>query len=136
MPRGRERPPTGVIVPPLVVRARGVAEALGFSGSCTDEDGALLHVLAARRGILRVGEIGIELGDARQRGETHQWMYDAENLSALLESCGFSDVAVVAFDLSRIQGWDAYGLDVNENGGQYKPDSLYVEAVKSQGAAR
>jgi predicted O-methyltransferase YrrM len=51
-----------VIVPPLVVRARDLAEALGVSRSCTDEDGALLHVLAARRGILRVGEIGTGAG--------------------------------------------------------------------------
>jgi SAM-dependent methyltransferase len=75
-------------------------------------------------------------GDARRRGETHQWMYDAENLSALLESCGFGDVAVVAFDRSRIPGWGAYGLDVDESGRQYKPDSLYIEAVKPREAAR
>lgn len=75
-------------------------------------------------------------GDARRRGETHQWMYDAENLSALLEACGFRDVAVVTFDRSCIPGWGAYGLDVDDGGRQYKPDSLYVEAVKPSGEAR
>jgi len=75
-------------------------------------------------------------GDARRRGETHQWMYDAENLSALLEACGFRDVAVVAFDRSCIPGWGDYGLDVDDGGRQYKPDSLYVEAVKPSGEAR
>lgn len=69
-------------------------------------------------------------GDARARGETHQWMYDSANLAALLRESGFRDVEVVSYDRSRIPGWEAYGLDVDVSGGQYKPDSLYVEAVK------
>lgn len=69
-------------------------------------------------------------GDARRRGETHQWMYDSENLAALLRDCGFREVEVVAFDRSRIPGWSAYGLDVDASGRQYKPDSLYIEAVR------
>jgi SAM-dependent methyltransferase len=69
-------------------------------------------------------------GDARARGETHQWMYDSENLRALLRECGFRDIEVVSYDRSRIAGWEAYGLDVDAAGRQYKPDSLYVEAVK------
>ncbi len=48
--------------PPLVERAASLAEALGFSKSCRPEDGALLHVLAARRGIARAGEIGTGAG--------------------------------------------------------------------------
>lgn len=51
-----------MIVPPLVERARAAAVALAFDGSCRDEDGALLHVLAARRGIERVAEIGTGAG--------------------------------------------------------------------------
>jgi predicted O-methyltransferase YrrM len=51
-----------VSVPPLVERARAVARELGFEKSCRDEDGALLHLLAARRGIERVGEIGTGAG--------------------------------------------------------------------------
>lgn len=68
------------------------------------------------------------MGDARKRGETHQWMYDFKNLSALLERTGFSDVRRVAYDVSEIPGWDEYGLDRDETGGEYKPESLYVEA--------
>lgn len=49
-------------VPPLVARAHEAARTLGFEKSCTDGDGALLHVLAARRGVLRVGEIGTGAG--------------------------------------------------------------------------
>ena len=48
--------------PPLVLRALALAEELGFEKSCRPEDGALLHVLAARRGILRAGEIGTGAG--------------------------------------------------------------------------
>lgn len=48
--------------PPLVARARALALELGFEKSCTDEDGALLHVLASRGALRRVGEIGTGAG--------------------------------------------------------------------------
>jgi predicted O-methyltransferase YrrM len=51
-----------VNVPPLVGHARAAAEALGFEKSCRDEDGRLLHVLAARHGVGRVAEIGTGTG--------------------------------------------------------------------------
>lgn len=49
-------------VPPLVQRALAHAVETGFTRSCAPEDGALLHVLAARRGLLRAGEIGTGVG--------------------------------------------------------------------------
>jgi predicted O-methyltransferase YrrM len=48
--------------PPLVRRALALAEEQGFDKSCRPEDGALLHVLAARRGIARAAEIGTGAG--------------------------------------------------------------------------
>ena len=48
--------------PPLVVRAIALAASQGFERSCRPEDGALLHVLAARRGISRAAEIGTGSG--------------------------------------------------------------------------
>ena len=57
-------------------------------------------------------------------------MYDSENLAALLRESGFREVDVVAYDRSRVPGWEVYGLDVDSEGRQYKPDSLYVEAAK------
>ena len=48
--------------PPLVRRALALADAEGFVRSCKPEDGALLHVLAARRGIARAAEIGTGAG--------------------------------------------------------------------------
>jgi predicted O-methyltransferase YrrM len=48
--------------PPLVRRALALADSLGFERSCSPETGRFLHVLAARRGLLRVGEIGTGTG--------------------------------------------------------------------------
>jgi predicted O-methyltransferase YrrM len=48
--------------PPLVERALARAKAHGLPHSCEPEDGALLHVLAARRGIGRAAEIGTGAG--------------------------------------------------------------------------
>lgn len=70
------------------------------------------------------------LGDARRRGETHQWMYDRINLSVLLINLGYKEVHIQDFNISLIQNWNEYGLDVDDQGNQYKPGSLYVEAVK------
>lgn len=72
----------------------------------------------------------ILLGDARKRGETHQWMYDRVNLSNLLGRLGFRGICVQDYKTSLIKDWAAYGLEVDEHGNEYKPDSLYVEAVK------
>jgi len=47
-----------------VQRALALAHELGFERSCTDEVGALLHVLAGQAGRRRVGEIGTGCGVA------------------------------------------------------------------------
>lgn len=69
-------------------------------------------------------------GDARQRGETHQWMYDRINLSALLLSLGYTTIAVQGYDTSLVPEWNKYGLDMNQLGEPYKKRSLYLEARK------
>lgn len=70
------------------------------------------------------------LGDARKRGETHQWMYDRVSLAALLRRLGYRDVQLMQFDSSGIAGWPQYGLDTREDGSEYAPGSLYMEASK------
>ena len=70
------------------------------------------------------------LGDARKRGETHQWMYDRINLPHMLQSVGYHHVNVEHFDTSGIPDWNRFGLDRNDNGGEYKPESVYIEAFK------
>jgi SAM-dependent methyltransferase len=70
------------------------------------------------------------LGDARRRGETHQWMYDQVNLAAALTASGFRNPEVVDYCTSRIPRWNDIGLDADEAGLPYKPGSLYMEALK------
>ena len=69
------------------------------------------------------------LGDARRRGETHQWMYDRVSLGALLIRLGFRNPQHRTYDTSLIPDWDQYQLDRGESG-EYKPGSLYLEAQK------
>ena len=71
----------------------------------------------------------LALGDARRRGETHQWMWDRVNLADALRAEGFVDVQVVDFQTSQIEGWNAIGLDLQDSH-EYKPGSLYIEAAK------
>lgn len=71
------------------------------------------------------------LGDARRRGDTHQWMYDRFNLTSLVHRCGYRKVVVQSFDTSLIPQWAEIGLDKNGTGGEYKPGSVYIEAIKT-----
>lgn len=70
------------------------------------------------------------LGDARKRGETHQWMYDRVTLPIALSAAGFRDIQCVDHTTSAIPGWEGVGLDLADDRGEYKPGSLYVEAVR------
>jgi len=70
------------------------------------------------------------LGDARRRGETHQWMYDRISLKMMLINLGYKEPRIQEFNTSQIPNWNEYGLDTDNNGNQYKIDSLYMEAVK------
>ena len=70
------------------------------------------------------------LGDARERGETHQWMYDYYNLSELLKDAGFRDITRKNWNESAISNWRGMGLEVAQTGEEYKPTSLYVECIK------
>lgn len=78
--------------------------------------------------VLRAVE-NIILGDARARGETHQWMYDKVNLANLLQENGFDNIKIRSFNNSAIPDWQAFGLEVKEDGSEYKPQSLYMEAT-------
>lgn len=69
-------------------------------------------------------------GDARRQGETHQWMYDRINLGMLLVESGYRNVRTQRHDTSQIPHWTELGLDLNERGEEYIPQSLYMEAQK------
>jgi hypothetical protein len=70
------------------------------------------------------------LGDARQRGATHQWMYDRINLKAILIKIGYKKIIIQDYKNSLIPNWYDYGFNIDENGNEYKPGSLYMEAIK------
>lgn len=70
------------------------------------------------------------LGDARKRGETHQWMYDRISLSTLLTNLGYRNPQLQQFNTSSIPNWNGNGLDLDENGNEYMPGSLYIEVEK------
>ena len=57
-------------------------------------------------------------------------MYDEFNLKALLSEIGFSNIKRMFFKSSNIENWDLLGLDLGNNGDEYKAGSLYMEASK------
>ena len=87
------------------------------------------HGTSLQRPIRRRVENAV-LGDARRRGHTHQWMYDRVNLTALLMENGYTSVHQQTYDTSLIPDWHEIGLDLDDDGHQYRTNSLYMEAVK------
>ena len=99
--------------------------------------GAIIEQMVRREGVgtrqqppLRRSAENLLLGDARRRGETHQWMYDRVSLPLVLSEAGFRDIRVVDHRTSAVPGWDAIRLDQREDGEEYVPGSLYVEAIR------
>ncbi len=72
----------------------------------------------------------LQVGRFRMSGENHQWMYDSYSLERLLEHSGFKDIIVRNASTSYIQNWANYNLDTEPDGSVYKPDSLYIEAIR------
>ncbi len=70
------------------------------------------------------------LGRFRLSGEIHQWMYDRHSLALLLEQSGFGTPIERSGFESAIDNWAQFSLDSDENGTVFKPDSLWVEAIK------
>ena len=71
-----------------------------------------------------------QLGRFRRSGESHLWMYDRYSLSQLLRNSGFENPCLMNPTESQIPRWVNYHLDTEPDGTVYKPDSLYMEAVK------
>lgn len=72
----------------------------------------------------------LEVARFRSSGEIHRWMYDRFSLKTVLESVGFKDANRVGPMESRIPNWSSFNLDTDPDGETYKPDSLYMEAIK------
>ena len=79
---------------------------------------------------LKINAANLELGNFRNNGEVHKWMYDRYSLQELLFKIGFKEVKIVTAFESGIANWDKYStLDI-EDGKIRKPDSLFIEAYK------
>ena len=74
----------------------------------------------------------LELGLFRLSGEVHQWMYDVYSLRALLQETGFEDVHRTNAKESLIPNWPDYHLDVDADGFEHAPSSLYMEGVRKR----
>jgi SAM-dependent methyltransferase len=72
----------------------------------------------------------LKVGRFRKQGEIHQWMYDAYSLAQLLQQIGFCNCLRRDATDSQISNWVDYHLDSDIEGSVYKPDSLFMEAVK------
>lgn len=72
----------------------------------------------------------IDSGRWALHGELHKWMYDSYNLSALLEKNGFTDICLMVCNDSHIPSWKKYKLEITEEGTEYKPNCLYMEASR------
>jgi SAM-dependent methyltransferase len=133
-----------IVVPDLLITCRNYLESYeqAANDSCSpaaheETVGALLEQSVRRtsraipegapRAVRKLATL--LLGDARRRGETHQWMYDDVGLSGLLTSVGFSRVLKTTWDRSGIRDWNHIALD-RTGDGEYKSHSLYMEAVK------
>lgn len=71
----------------------------------------------------------IEIGRFRLSGEVHQWMYDRYSLTKLLQSVGFHNIKIKTAFESDIPNWNSFELE-SKNGIIFKPDSLFIEAIK------
>lgn len=73
--------------------------------------------------------ISYDIGTFRTSGEVHQWMYDRYSIKSLLEKSKFKEVRIVDAFTSNITEWGKFELD-GKDGSVFKPDSLFVEAIK------
>lgn len=94
----------------------------------------LRNLVSRKAARLALGEQGMRAHDAgafRVTGEVHRWMYDGYSLAHALEQAGFRSPHKVEADESAIAGWSGFQLDTEPDGSVYKPDSLFMEAVRS-----
>lgn len=82
----------------------------------------------------REAEVALEESLFRQQGEIHRWMYDRFSLRELLGASGFEGFQVQGAQESQIDRFVDFQLD-SYNGDVRKPDSIFVEAIKSKEAA-
>ncbi len=91
-----------------------------------------LKELGRRVDQIFTAEKALRLGQFRLSGEVHLWMYDKYSLTRLLKNEGFVNIEDMDAYSSRISGWSAINPDLDQDSKVRKPDSLFIEAEKSQ----
>jgi len=69
-------------------------------------------------------------GNVAQTGELQRYHYDEFSMGRMMRAAGFRDVWKAGPAESRIEGWNRFGLDLNEGGSVYRPGALYMEALR------
>lgn len=90
----------------------------------------LLSRKAARLALGRPGIQAHDVGIFRKSGEVHRRMYDRYSLARALEHAGFQEPEKRVAAESSIPGWVGFCLDTEPDGSVYKPDSLFMEAMR------
>lgn len=62
--------------------------------------------------------------------EKHRWAYDEIELSQMLKETGFVKIERKKAGQSSIKEWKEPGMELDEKGNEWKPNSLILEAVK------
>ena len=74
----------------------------------------------------------LQVGMFRDSGEIHKWMYDRYSLSKLLIDAGFKNPCLFTAVDSQIPNWKNFNMDTEPDGTVYKPDSIYIEGIKTR----
>jgi predicted SAM-dependent methyltransferase len=109
-------------VPPKAARGKRRRRGVGLRSLAAQK--------VARLALGGKGVLAYEAGAFRRSGEVHRWMYDRYSLGQSLEKAGFRSPRSLGAAESAIRGWTSFNLDTEPDGSIYKPDSLYMEAMR------
>jgi predicted SAM-dependent methyltransferase len=120
----------GTEIDRILDAVRGKPQAKSYAGSFVGRTRSL-----AGRKLLRLllgaqGLAAYDCGRFRLSGEIHKWMYDRYSLGRILQGAGFVNPEIFGPAESQIPNWASFALDTEPDGRVYKPDSLFVEAVR------
>ncbi len=80
--------------------------------------------------LLHKDEGPYQIGKYRSEGEIHQWMYDRYSINRIFISNNLRSGKQQKAYESYVENWGSYHLDNLDDDSAYKPDSLYMEAIK------
>ena len=72
----------------------------------------------------------LRIGQFRTQGEVHLCMYDSFTIEKMLKGVGFEVIEFLRAEASQIPNWSYYCLDLESDGREHAPNSLYVEGRK------